>query len=92
MRVTNPSTQGLELKVWFITADQIQSFNKQKLTKGDGYKYQGTSSKTPQLSKPAVCVIRFHSWLRSDLNWDPTAGRVTISAILDTIISYFIKT
>lgn len=30
-----------------------------------------------------MCMIRFHPGLRSQLNWDPTAGRMTVFAIIE---------
>lgn len=78
-------------EVWFITSEKTQTFNKQTLTAADGYKYQGTSSNTLSRVNPSMCMICFHSGIRSELNWAPTAGRMTVFAIPEIIISDFIK-
>lgn len=63
----------------------------QTLTADKGYKYQKTSSNTLSRANPSMCMICLHSGIRSELNWAPTAGRMTIFAILEIIISDFIR-
>lgn len=83
--------RGHGWEVWFITSKKTQPLTKQTLTVCDEYKYLGTSSNTLSCVNPSMCMICLHSGVRSELNWASTAGRMTVFAILEIIISDFKK-